>query len=78
MPFDLRRLGAERGGRVLLLLDDLAAELDLENRSRVLAEVERGALQAVITGTQHAALDVHPGVDCRKFHVEQGHVRVQE
>ncbi len=78
MLIQAQQLGAERGGRVLLLLDDLAAELDLENRSRVLVEVKRGALQAVITGTQHAALDVHPGVECRKFHVEQGHVRVQE
>jgi DNA replication and repair protein RecF len=72
-----QQLGAERGGRVLLLLDDLAAELDLENRSRVLAEVQRGALQAVITGTQQAALDVEHGLDCQKFHVEHGQVQPQ-
>jgi DNA replication and repair protein RecF len=77
MLIQAQQLGTERGGRVLLLLDDLAAELDLENRSRVLAEVQRGALQAVITGTQQAALDVDHGFDCQKFHVEHGRVRPQ-
>lgn len=77
MLIQAQQLGVSRQGRVLLLLDDLAAELDLENRARVLAEVERGALQAVITGTQQAALDAEVGQDCRKFHVEHGQVRSQ-
>ncbi len=69
------QLGEARSTRVLLLLDDLAAELDQANRVRVLREIERGPLQAVITGTQQGLLEGEVVAHCRGFHVEQGRVR---
>ena len=78
MLIQAQQLGTERNGRVLLLLDDLAAELDPGNRQRVLEEVRGAPLQAVITGTQNALLEAGVGADCRKFHVEQGRIYAHE
>lgn len=55
----------------ILLVDDMAAELDETNRSRVLRSlVERGA-QAFLTKIDESALRVD-SADSRTFHVEHG------
>ncbi|WP_425481480.1 DNA replication/repair protein RecF [Luteimonas suaedae] len=63
-----------RGEWPVVLLDDLASELDAGHRQRVLALLREGAAQVFVTGT-----DWPPGADAeladlRRFHVEQGAV----
>ena len=67
------RLVAEQGiEKPVILIDDLASELDSRNRYRLLEALRRCPSQVFITATEREALhlDTWP---CRKlFHVEQG------
>lgn len=64
-------LVAEKGAvKPILLVDDLPAELDRENRGIFLEELTRLDTQVMITGTEATLFD---GLDdSRVFHVEQG------
>lgn len=55
----------------ILLVDDLAAELDEMNRSRVLRSLLERGTQAFLTKIDDTALRVDPA-DTRTFHVEHG------
>lgn len=55
----------------VLLVDDLAAELDTQHRQRLLKLLEQVGGQAFVTSTDIALLDAKPGA---VFHVEQGRV----
>lgn len=68
-----RQLGS-RGGHCVLLLDDLAAELDHEHRERVTTAALALGAQVFVTAVDAHAVPVPPEAECRVFHVEQGRV----
>ncbi|HVI59515.1 MAG TPA: DNA replication/repair protein RecF [Luteimonas sp.] len=65
---------AVRGEWPLVLLDDLASELDRAHQRRVLARLADGAAQVFITGTELPAAAALAGHEYVLFHVEQGAV----
>lgn len=56
----------------VLLIDDLAAELDRAHRATILAWLAGLNLQAFITATEESEIDLSPWPEHAKFHVEQG------
>lgn len=56
-----------------LLLDDPAAELDVDNLRRLLDEVSRTPAQLIVTTVDFASVDSYLGG--KRFHVEQGRLR---
>lgn len=70
------RLEADQPGRVCLLVDDIASELDGRNQERLLSLVKSIGIQSFITfsaDAQRAAAAAGPA--SRVFHVEQGRIR---
>jgi DNA replication and repair protein RecF len=65
------QMGAHGGGKWILLLDDLPAELDLTHRAQVLASLQDGAAQCFITCTEREAIPLPPEA-AKWFHVEHG------
>ena len=64
-----------RGDRPVIVLDDLASELDPGHRQRLLAALLQTQAQLFVTGTElPAAIEGHAA---RMFHVEHGEVRLQ-
>lgn len=61
-----------KGGDCILLLDDLAAELDAERCRKVMAQLASLPLQVFVTATEMAAIDPSPWDSYRLFHVEHG------
>lgn len=68
-----RHLHAVRGEWPVILLDDLASELDARHRTRVLDELAAAGAQVFITGVDRLA--ELAGREVRVFHVEQGEIR---
>lgn len=64
--------GQDKG--CLVLFDDLAAELDPENRGRVSAFLAEMEVQAFVTATEADAVDVAAWPQRQRFHVEHGRV----
>ncbi len=59
--------------KILVLIDDFGAELDIKNQNLLLETLTRCNSQAVITGTELNWLNQVLGADrCALFHVEQG------
>jgi DNA replication and repair protein RecF len=58
----------------VLLLDDLAAELDQERWARLLGTLGQQRWQILATGVSAPKLDAWPGAS-RVFHVEHGHIQ---
>ena len=58
----------------VVLIDDLAAELDRDNQERVLGEIARRGVQAFVTAIQLPG-DRQP-IPARVFHVEHGELRL--
>ncbi len=69
-------ISAQRQKDAILLIDDLAAELDADHRGRLLGMVQRLPAQVFITTTDAGSIDLSPWSERRMFHVEQG--RIQE
>ena len=63
---------ARRGEWPVVLLDDLASELDRSHQQRVLARLAAGDAQVFITGTEPPAETALQGRPHAVFHVEQG------
>lgn len=63
---------AESGQVPVLLIDDLAAELDRAHRAAVLQWLAGLGVQAFITATEESEIDLSPWPEHAKFHVEQG------
>ena len=63
-----------RGGAPVVLIDDLAAELDPENRRRVFQSILDQGVQTFVTSVSAAPAGDVPGV-WRGFHMERGKVR---
>jgi DNA replication and repair protein RecF len=67
------RLTMKRAQRdTLLLVDDLPAELDTQNRERLLQELAGSSLQTYVTGVEKGLFQ--EGLVQRMFHVEQGRI----
>lgn len=64
---------ATRRGPVILV-DDLAAELDIHHRQRLLAVLSELRAQVFLTVTEPQALPVNDDISVRWFHVEQGKI----
>jgi len=63
----------------VLLLDDLASELDLEHRQRVMGWLARDRGQVWITGTERPQpLQLARDTETRVFHVEQGRIQPED
>lgn len=63
------------GSGCVLLLDDLAAELDADHRRRVVAVALEVGAQIFITALEAGSVEEASGEGWRWFHVEQGEVR---
>ncbi len=63
---------SENGQVPVLLVDDLAAELDRAHRSAVLQWLSGLGIQAFITATEESEIDLSSWPEHAKFHVEQG------
>ncbi len=64
-----------KGGRPMLLLDDLSAELDADHRERVMAEAVATGGQVFVTALEPDRVPVAADCSPAWFHVEQGQVR---
>jgi len=67
----------ETGRDCILLLDDLAAELDTQRRTRVMALLASLPLQVFATATEQSHLDAGAWDGHKVFHVEQGEITEQ-
>jgi recombinational DNA repair ATPase RecF len=56
----------------VMLVDDLPAELDGENRERLLHELKKSGLQVYVTGVEKGLFQ--GGLVERLFHVEHGQI----
>ncbi len=65
----------QTGRSCVILLDDLAAELDNVHRGKLLAILQKMALQVFITAVSKEALDISTWQDAKVFHVEHGQVK---
>lgn len=68
-------LARESGVQCVILIDDLAAELDRNKRAALLALLLATRAQVFITVTEPGLLDIDPAQGLKMFHVEQGRVR---
>ena len=70
----VRDLASSLGSPPVVLVDDLASELDQDSRNRCLAELHATGAQLFLTAIPgHGMNDIDSRVG-RTFHVEQGHV----
>jgi len=58
----------------LIMIDELAAELDTTHRQRLLRVLADLKAQIFITVTEQRALYTDENIPIKWFHVEQGHV----
>ena len=71
----VRCLGERGQGRAVLLVDDLAAELDRVRRRALLELLAGSGAQVFITATEPELVSLPPAGPHRVFHVEHGRVR---
>lgn len=69
----LSHRATRNGDSACLLLDDPAAELDVDNFRRLLKAVAQTPAQLIVTTVDFASIEAYLGG--RKFHVEQGRVQ---
>ena len=65
-------LAQEHDIQCVVLIDDLAAELDLSRRAALLDLLMSTKAQVFITVTEASLLDIGPAQGCKLFHVERG------
>ena len=66
--------GDSTGHWPIILLDDLASELDRQHQSRVLQQLQDSGAQVFLTGTEQPEAVQTLGLQPRMFHVEQGRI----
>lgn len=71
----IQYLHATTGRECCLLIDDLAAELDVTHRNRLAKFLAGLPVQVFITATDPGQIEVGHWSSHRKFHVEHGHLR---
>ncbi|MGB5453770.1 MAG: DNA replication/repair protein RecF [Sedimenticolaceae bacterium] len=69
-----RMISESKGDTPILLIDDLAAELDIENRKRLLDEFMKASGQVFLTKIEDSALKLDSS-DAKTFHVEHGTIK---
>ena len=70
-------LAREQGVQCVIMVDDLAAELDRNKRAALMALLLATGAQVFITVTEAGLLDIDPAQGHKMFHVEQGKVAEQ-
>ncbi|VAX13249.1 DNA recombination and repair protein RecF [hydrothermal vent metagenome] len=70
----VKQLIEETKRDALILIDDLAAELDERHREKLIATAFETGAQVFMTSTQLALLKLTPMPEYKVFHVEHGHV----
>jgi len=70
----IKLLNTEKARNAVLLVDDLAAELDTQHRAKLFAAALETGAQVFVTSTQLDLLQPAMACDCKVFHVEHGHV----
>jgi DNA replication and repair protein RecF len=65
----------ETGQQTILLVDDLAAELDLEHRQNLIKLLVETEAQLFVTATENNAFVLPVEIESKMFHVEHGKVK---
>lgn len=65
----------DTGRESVLLVDDLAAELDTAHRQQLLSLLFQSKAQLFVTVTEHNLVDLTPWKSSKMFHVEHGNVK---
>ena len=68
-------LRQQTGQQTVLLVDDLAAELDKDKRARLLQLLKETAAQLFVTVTEAELVDVSAWEEVKMFHVEHGIIK---
>lgn len=63
------------GENCVLLLDDLAAELDTSHQARIMKILRALEVQTFVTSVRKESLEYHQWSPCKLFHVEHGKIR---
>jgi DNA replication and repair protein RecF len=71
----ITHLKQQSGQQTVLLVDDLAAELDEEKRARMLALLKETGAQLFVTVTEPDLVDVSGWDEIKLFHVEHGAIK---
>lgn len=73
-----RLLAEQKGIQSIFLIDDLAAELDIENRAKLCAALDSIGSQVFITSVDKDSIIKYlPSTSCKVFHVEHGKVSLE-
>ncbi len=75
MALAAMRVAAKRGRRAVLLVDDLAAELDPDRRAQAAALLSATGAQVLATAVEPGAFPADAWTEACLFHVEQGALR---
>jgi DNA replication and repair protein RecF len=65
----------QAGGAAVLLIDELAAELDEANRRKLMAMIRSLDIQTFVTAVDPGSVPVSGWTEVRQFHVKQGFVQ---
>lgn len=65
-------LKKETNQQSILLVDDLAAELDIEHRQNLIDLLIDTKAQLFVTATEHNSFNLPPEIESKMFHVEHG------
>ena len=71
----ITHLKQQTGQHTVLLVDDLAAELDEDKRARLLQLLKKTGAQLFVTVTEADLIDVSAWEDVKMFHVEHGEIK---
>jgi len=71
----ITHLKQQTGQHTVLLVDDLAAELDEEKRARLLSLLKETGAQLFVTVTEANLIDVSAWQEVKMFHVEHGKIK---
>jgi len=71
----ITHLKTQTSQQSILLVDDLAAELDLEHRQNLIELLIDTKAQLFVTATEHNSFVLPPEIESKRFHVEHGVVK---
>lgn len=71
----ISHLKLETNQQSILLVDDLAAELDLEHRQSLIELLIDTQAQLFVTATEHNSFELPPEIESKMFHVEHGNLK---
>ncbi len=71
----ITHLQQKTGQKSILLVDDLAAELDVAHRKQLIALLVDTQAQLFVTATEKDAFSLPAGIETKMFHVEHGSIK---